>query len=161
MPSDISQLQYFLQSQSILTLATVDANGPWSTPVLYAAAMEDHRPVLYFLSSSSSRHSKSLSEKSSFAASIYAPYQNDWQAIKGLQMQGVITLLKDDQRPEFEALYFARFPEIVKIIDSPSTEQEAKIANAFKISAYYGFTPTYIRMTDNSDSFANRKEWSF
>ena len=161
MPSDISQLQYFLQSQSILTLATVDANGPWSTPVLYAAAMEDHRPVLYFLSSSSSRHSKSLSEKSSFAASIYAPYQNDWQAIKGLQMQGAITVLVDDQRPEFEALYFARFPEVLTIIDSPGTLHEVTIANAFKTSTYYRFSPTYIRMTDNSDSFANRKEWFF
>ena len=96
-----------------------------------------------------------------FAASIYAPYQNDWRAIKGLQMQGVITLLTDDQRPKFEALYFAQFPEIVKIIDSSSTEYEAKIGKAFKTSAYYSFTPTYIRMTDNSGTFASRKEWFF
>jgi uncharacterized protein YhbP (UPF0306 family) len=161
MSSDTSQLYPFLEAQSVLTLAIDDEDGLWSAPVLYAVEIANHRPYLHYLSSSSSRHSRCLSEKSTFAASIYAPYQDNWQAIKGLQMQGQVTQLLDDQRSEFEALYFARFPEILTIIDSPSTEQEAKIAKAFKKSAYYRFSPTYIRMTDNSDSFANRKEWFF
>ena len=98
MPSAISQLQHFLQTQSVLTLATLDSEGIWSAPVLYAADMQSEQPKLYFLSSASSRHIKSLSDNSQIAASIYAPYKDDWQAIKGVQMNGQITKLDDHQR---------------------------------------------------------------
>ena len=161
MPNAISQVQHFLQSQSVLTLATLDAEGVWSAPVLYAADVQSKQPKLYFLSSASSRHIKSLSDNSQIAASIYAPYKDDWQAIKGLQMHGQITELAYQQRKEFETLYFMRFPEIKKIIERPGTEHEEKIASAFEKSGYFYFSPTYIRITDNSDSFANRQEWYF
>lgn len=161
MASDISLLQNFLQNQSVLTLATIDTDGPWSAPVLYAADLLKEQPSLYFLSSAASRHIKSLSESSVIAASIYAPYLDDWQAIKGLQMQGQVVKLANNQKEQFEALYFNRFPEILRIIDRPSSQQEEKIASAFEKSGYFVFSPTYIRITDNSDSFANRKEWHF
>ena len=161
MPSAISQLQHFLQTQSVLTLATLDSEGIWSAPVLYAADIKSEQPKLYFLSSASSRHIKSLSDNSQIAASIYAPYKDDWQAIKGVQMKGQITKLDDHQRESFESLYFSRFPEISKIIERPNSEHEEKIASAFVKSGYFYFSPTYIRITDNSDSFANRREWFF
>lgn len=161
MSSQLSRLHNFLQSESVLSLATADKDGPWSAPVLYVADLQDDQPILYFLSSVTSRHSKSLADKGLAAGSIYAAYQDDWQLIKGVQMQGLITRLADSERAQFEMLYFSRFPEIRKIIDNPSSEQEIKIAGAFKGSAYYRFSPAYIRTTDNSDSFANRQEWHF
>ena len=95
------------------------------------------------------------------AASIYAPYLDDWQAIKGLQMQGKICKLANDEGKQFEALYFDRFPEILRIIPKSSSEYEAKIATDFPKSSYFVFNPFYIRITDNSDSFGSRKEWYF
>lgn len=161
MDSQLSRLYNFLQSQSVLSLATADKHGPWSAPVLYAADLKDDRPTLYFLSSAASRHSQSLPHNGLAAGSIYAAYQDDWQLIKGVQMQGLIAPLADLERAQFEVLYFSRFPEIRKIIDNPSSQQETKIAGAFKNSTYYCFSPTYIRVTDNSDAFANRQEWHF
>lgn len=161
MGSQYSQLQSFLQSQSVLSLATADADGPWSAPVLYVADLQNKQPTLYFLSSASSRHIKSLPDNGLTAGSIYAAYASDWQAIQGVQMQGLIAPLTDSERTQFEMLYFSRFPEISKIIDNPSSHQETKIAGAFKNSTYYRFSPTYIRVTDNSDAFANRQEWRF
>jgi len=148
-----------LQSQSVLTIATADASGCWSAPVLYAADLVDERPVLYFLSAPASRHINH-SPQSGVAASIYTSYDGDWQAIKGLQMQGAIAEISKNHRQQFATIYFARFPEIAKIIHSPTSEQQQKIAAAFEKSGYYSFTPTYIRATDNADQFANRREWN-
>jgi hypothetical protein len=44
-----------LQAESVLTLATADACGSWSAPVLYAANLINEQPVVYFLSAHSSR----------------------------------------------------------------------------------------------------------
>ena len=96
-----------LQSESVLTLATADACGSWSAPVLYAPCLIDEQPVIYFLSSSSSRHIKSLPINGSAAGSIYHGYQGDWQAIKGLQMHGVISHVNESSRPHWEAIYFS------------------------------------------------------
>ncbi len=150
-----------LTSESVLTLATADACGSWSAPVLYAAANVESKPVLYFLSSSNSRHINNLSLNGSAAGSIYASYKGDWQAIQGLQMHGAIVEVDQQEEVLWQTTYFARFPEVANMISSPVSEAEQKIAQAFEKSGKYKFTPSFLRVTDNSDQFASKKEWNF
>lgn len=150
-----------LQAESVLTLATADACGSWSAPVLYAATLIEERPILYFLSAHSSRHIKNLPINRSAAGSIYAGYQGDWQTIKGVQMHGAISELTEDAIKHWQTVYFARFPEVAEMIDKPVTEQQKKIASAFKRSGKFSFTPSLIKLTDNSAEFADRNQWTF
>lgn len=152
---------HLLNGESVLTLATSDACGSWSAPVLYAAVQLQSKPVLYFLSSSSSRHIKNLPVNGSAAGSIYAGYQGDWQAIQGLQMHGTIIEVDQQEKAAWHASYFARFPEVANMINAPASEKEQKIAKGFEKSGKYKFTPSFIRMTDNSDQFASKSEWNF
>ena len=92
-----------LNGESVLTIATSDACGSWSAPVLYAATLLDTQPVLYFLSSPRSRHIKNLPLNGSAAGSIYASYQGDWQAIQGLQMHGAIVEVDPQQQTLWQA----------------------------------------------------------
>ena len=150
-----------LTRESVLTLATADACGSWSAPVLYAASLLETQPVLYFLSSANSRHIKNLPLNASAAGSIYVSYKGDWQAIQGLQMHGTIVEVDRQEQELWQASYFARFPEVANMINSPALEKEQKIAKAFEKSGKYRFSPSYIRVTDNSDQFASKNEWTF
>ena len=160
MSSDLPFWQ-LLQTESVLTLATADACGSWSAPVLYAANIVNEKPVLYFLSAHSSRHIKSLPVNCSAAASVYADYQGDWQAIKGLQMHGVVAEITQDAVEHWQSVYFARFPEVAEMIANPLSDQQKKIASAFERSGKFSFTPSLIRLTDNSAKFASHNEWVF
>lgn len=150
-----------LTGESVLTLATADACGSWSAPVLYAAALLEAQPVLYFLSSGHSRHIKNLPLNGSAAGSIYASYKGNWQAIQGLQMHGAIVEVDQQEQDLWQTTYFARFPEVANMIKAPASETEQKIAQAFEKSGKYKFTPSFLRITDNSDQFAHKYEWTF
>jgi uncharacterized protein YhbP (UPF0306 family) len=152
---------HLLETESVLTLATADACGSWSAPVLYAATLIEERPILYFLSAHSSRHIKNLPINGSAAGSIYAGYQGDWQTIKGVQMHGAISELTDDALQHWQTVYFARFPEVAEMINKPVSEQQKKITSAFNRSGKFSFTPSLIRLTDNSAEFADRNQWNF
>ena len=152
---------HLLNGESVLTLATSDTCGSWSAPVLYAAVQLQSKPVLYFLSSPSSRHIKNLPVNGNAAGSIYAGYQGDWQTIKGVQMHGAISELTDDALQHWHTVYFARFPEVAEMINKPVSEQQKKIASAFNRSGKFSFTPSLIRLTDNSAEFADRNQWNF
>ena len=41
----------------------------------------------------------------------------------------------------------------------PQTQQETLIGAAFGRSHFYRVTPSFIRFTNNGDSFAGRTEW--
>jgi len=157
--ADSSQLHQFLQKESVLTIATADACGPWSAPVLYVADISAEPFALYFLSSANSRHIKSLPLDGAAAVSIYSDYDGNWQSIRGAQIHGTIKQVAEESRAAIAAAYFARFPEIQGLIDSPQTKQEETIGAAFGRSHFYRVTPSFVRFTNNGDSFAGRTEW--
>jgi uncharacterized protein YhbP (UPF0306 family) len=154
---DFTKLHQFLNAESVLTIATSDACGPWSAPVLYVTDTSAEPFALYFLSSANSRHIKSIPANGSAAVSIYSDYTGDWQSICGAQIY--CTISKVDDKDRIADLYFARFPEVWSLIDSPKTEQERLIGSAFAKSNFYRVTPSFIRFTNNGDSFAGRTEW--
>ena len=158
---DFTKLHEFLNAESVLTIATSDACGPWSAPVLYVADTSEEPFALYFLSSANSRHIKNLPLNASAAGSIYASYKADWQAIQGIQMHGAVVEVDPQEQDLWQASYFARFPEVASMINSPASEKEQNIAKAFEKSGKYRFTPRFIRVTDNSNQFASKNEWTF
>jgi uncharacterized protein YhbP (UPF0306 family) len=157
--ADFSQLHQFLQKESVLTIATADACGSWSAPVLYVADINAEPFVLYFLSSANSRHIKSLPVDGAAAVSIYSDYDGNWQSIRGAQIHGTIEQVADAERAAIADSYFARFPEIQGLIDSPQTKQEELIGAAFGRSHFCCVIPSFVRFTNNGDSFAGRTEW--
>ncbi|MDC0640836.1 pyridoxamine 5'-phosphate oxidase family protein [Porticoccaceae bacterium] len=159
MSKDQTQLKAFLQAESVFTIATGDACGSWSAPVLFVADISAEPFVLYFLSSANSRHIKSLPVDGAAAVSIYSDYDGNWQSIRGAQIHGTIEQVADVERAAIAGSYFARFPEIQGLIDSPQTKQEELIGAAFGRSHFYCVTPSFVRFTNNGDSFAGRTEW--
>ena len=159
MSKDQTQLKKFLQAESVLTIATGDACGSWSAPVLYVADISADLFVLYFLSSAKSRHIHSLPADGAAAVSIYSDYDGNWQSIRGAQIHGNIMQVVEKDRASIAEVYFARFPEIEALIDNPQTKQEKLIGAAFGRSNFYRVTPSFIRFTNNGDSFAGRTEW--
>lgn len=154
---DFTKLHQFLNAESVLTIATSDACGPWSAPVLYVADTSEQPFALYFLSSANSRHIKSIPANGSAAVSIYSDYTGDWQSICGAQIH--CTISKVDDKDRVADLYFARFPEVLGLIDKPASDQERLIGSAFAKSNFYRVSPSFIRFTNNGDSFAGRTEW--
>ena len=159
MSKDQTQLKAFLQAESVLTIATGDACGSWSAPVLYVADISAEPFTLYFLSSANSRHIKSLPLDGAAAVSIYSDYDGHWQSIRGAQIHGSIAQVTEEQRAAIAEAYFARYPEIAGLIDNPQTKQEELIGAAFGRSHFYRVIPSFVRFTNNGDSFAGRTEW--
>ena len=155
--ADVTPLHQFLQGESVLTLAISDVLGPWAASVLYVADLESDPFALYFLSSANSRHIKGLPANGSAAGSVYSGYSGNWQSICGAQIQATITQVENKDKAA--QLYFARFPEIKALIDNPTTDQERLIGAAFGRSNFYRFAPSFVRLTNNGDSFAGRTEW--
>jgi hypothetical protein len=161
MSKEIKKLHQFLHQESVLTLSTHDAEGDWSAPVLYVAETTQAQISLYFLSSANSRHITALTEGDVSAASIYSNYTGQWQSIRGAQIQVSIAQVDNAEAGPIETLYFSRFPEIKALIDNPQTKQERLIGAAFAKSFFYRAAPSFIRLTNNADSFAGRTEWQF
>ena len=155
--ADVTRLHQFLQDESVLTLAMSDASGPWAASVLYVADLQVDPFALYFLSSGNSRHIKGLPVTGRAAVSVYSDYSGNWQSICGAQIQATITQVENKDKAA--QLYFARFPEIKALIDNPTTDQERLIGAAFGRSNFYRVAPSFVRLTNNGDSFAGRTEW--
>ncbi|MDA8866583.1 hypothetical protein N9H77_03655, partial [Porticoccaceae bacterium] len=62
---------------------------------------------------------------------IYASYKADWQAIQGIQMHGAIVEVDQQEQDLWRTTYFARFPEVANMINSPASEKRAKHSQSF------------------------------
>ena len=95
-----------LTTHTVLTLATVGPDGPYSTSLMYAPDGFD----LFWLSDPATRHSQYLQANASSAVSVARQY-DDFREIKGLQMKGHAARLAagDEQTKAFELLV-VRYP---------------------------------------------------
>lgn len=136
-----------LLALSTMTLATQDAQGqPHAAPVYFAAGPD---LGLYFFSEASSQHSQDTARDPRAAAAIY-PEAADWQAIRGLQLRGVVHPLAPGQPWETAwALYAAKFPFVkaLKLVVARNT--------------LYVLRPTWLRLVDNRRGFGFKQEWQF
>ena len=98
-----------LSSNSVCTHACYpDSEGIWSAPVLYAADIKSEQPKLFLIFSIKPAY-KVSPIIARLQTSIYAPYKDDWQAIKGVQIEGVIIKLTTIKRRVLSHCIFHAF----------------------------------------------------
>jgi uncharacterized protein YhbP (UPF0306 family) len=144
-PDTIRWVRELLESQSTMTLATVDEHGNPHAAPLFFLLRNDHL-TLYWLSSADSRHSINLRTRPRVAVAVYASV-NRWEKIRGVQLEGTATEVSDpQQRREIIAGYRRRF------------RLGALLSAAITQSTLYAFRPNWIRYTDNSRGFGYHVE---
>lgn len=137
-------IRAFLESQSTLALATVNAAGQAEvTPLFYVS---DEAFNLCWLSSPDSRHSLNLAARPRVAAAIY-PAVWDWQDIRGLQIEGEAAAVSDEvKRRQILARYLEKFP-----LPAAFTQQ-------INASVLYVLKPVWMRWLDNGVRFGYKTE---
>lgn len=142
--NDLPTIRVFLQSQSTLALATIAADGQLQVAPLFYVS--DEALNLYWLSSSSSRHSLNLAAREQVAATIY-PDVWKWTDIRGLQIEGHARAVTDETtRADILNHYRQKF--------NLPAEFKTLISN----STLYVLTPTWIRWLDNGVRFGYKAE---
>ncbi len=147
--ADLQQkVEEYLHAHHVATLATMAADGPWAAAVFYVN--DGH--TLYFLSSPNSRHCANLEKDPRAAATIQADY-SDWPQIKGVQLEGQVSLLAGAEEDRARRLYARKFPIIGKPGQAP-----AAIAGALARVRWYSLAPARLFFIDNSVCFGHRDE---
>ena len=130
----------FLAAHHVLTLATVDEDGPAAAALFYAAA--DVRNI-YVLSDPGTRHGRALARDDRVAATIQAETM-DWTAITGLQLRGTAGALADDA--EARRLYLLRFPFAATLMTGGAPHR------------FYRISARWVRFIDNSRGLGFKEE---
>ena len=143
-------IQPYLAEHHAMTLATCSDNVPWATSVFYAHAGF----VLYFVSSSTSRHAQNITKNPLVAADINQDYQ-DWRAIRGVQLEGMAERVGPLEFPNILALYCRKFPDVKEFLTEGGI---FRIAGKLVSAHFYRVTPTRIHYLDNRVAFGRRRE---
>jgi uncharacterized protein YhbP (UPF0306 family) len=135
MSTRLEQVAGLLKSQNTLALSTLAGGEPRSTPLFY---LVDDDLRLYWFSSASSEHSRTLRLKPEAAIAVYRPTA-EWRQIQGVQMRGRVSAVSDrERRRAISALYCERFV----------------LGRFFKTAMararLYVFEPHWVRFVDNS-----------
>ncbi|MFC1870184.1 pyridoxamine 5'-phosphate oxidase family protein [Chloroflexota bacterium] len=161
-------LQY-LREHNTMTIATAQGGSPWAASVFYA----NDSFTLYFLSDPESRHSKEIAGNPVVAVTVNEDY-HDWRKIKGIQMEGRVDLITDEdglakavatyvKKYSFTAAYLklisSPFPRVVGYLDKllsklpfvPGLPTTANIK-------FYRMTATSVRFIDNEKGFGHHEE---
>lgn len=142
------RVQSYLREHYVMTLATHGAEGVWAAAVFYA----NDGYAIYFLSSATSRHGRNLAGNPQASAAIHEDYA-DWREIKGVQMEGMVTLLAGEEAEQAHVLYGTKFPIVGNIGQAP-----AAIAAALAKVRWYRLVPERLYFIDNSAGFGHRDE---
>ena len=148
------RVRRMLEAHHTATLATSGPEGPWAAAVFFAS---DAGLRLYFLSDSRTRHGRDLAARPWAAAAIHADCR-DWSEIRGLQIEGAVTVLEGERREAALALYLAKFTEVRRLIEQPRDADETTIAGRLAAAGMYCLVPSLIRLIDNSRGFGFREE---
>ncbi len=146
-PDSRQVIREFLETQSTLSLATVNAEGhPESAPVFYVS---DDQFKLYWLSSTNVAHSVNLLAHSQVAGNIY-PAVWQWADIVGLQIKGEAQAVKDERIREQILLIYLRKFQLPPSFDS-----------VIASSTLYVLRPAWMRWVNNSVTFGHKVELDF
>ncbi len=146
----------FVNEISTLTLATAGDNLPWVATVFFAA---DKNFDLYFVSDYRTRHGREMAANNRVAATIN-PEVDNWNDVRGLQLEGRVEVVKGAGRAKALALYLKKFPQINALYASPKDEHEETIAARLKAANFYRVKPDFIRVIDNAKGFGYREEFA-
>ena len=152
MPTDLKQqIVDYLHSHNTMTLATTQGDLPWAATVFFAS--EDFR--LYFFSAPDSRHCQNLAANPRVAVTIQEDYR-DWRKIKGIQLEGRVTLVDGIiEKARAMAIYARKYPGIIKLFTDPASGVFHK---AFLKVKFYCVMPDRVFFIDNAQGFGKRQE---
>ena len=152
MPTDLKQqILDYLHSHNTMTLATTQGDLPWAATVFFAS--EDFR--LYFFSAPDSRHCQNVAANPRVAVTIQEDYR-DWRKIKGIQLEGRVTLVDGIiEKARAMAIYARKYPEIIKLFIDPASGVFHK---AFLKVKFYCVMPDRVFFIDNAQGFGKRQE---
>jgi uncharacterized protein YhbP (UPF0306 family) len=143
-----------LAAHNTMTLATRSDAGPWAATVFYAS---DADLRLYFVSDYRTRHGRDLAGCELAAAAIN-PDCGTWNDVRGLQIEGRVTVLDGVARLAGLTHYLAKFADVRALFDSPRDRNEETIATRLKAANLYCLRPRWIRLIDNSRWFGYKEE---
>jgi|SRR5690349_10980097 len=145
------QVLAYLRSHNTMTLATCADNLPWASTVFYAS--DDFR--LYFFSAPDSRHSQNVSQNPAVAVTVQEDY-HDWRVIKGIQLEGKVTLIDSVlEKGKAMAIYARKYPDVIKLFTNPASGVFYK---AFLKVKFYCVIPEKLFFIDNEQGFGKRQE---
>ena len=159
--TDQESLQFsmcrYLMQHTTLSLATCYDNRAWSTDLFYAS---DDRCRLYFVSSGTTRHCQHIAGNPQVSASISGEIA-DWREVKGLQLEGVASVVSEADRDGVMEMYLAKFVALQKLAQTSENEQNRQIGARLLESHLYCISPKWIRFIDNSKGFGHKEEMRF
>lgn len=142
-----ARVKLFLAAHTTLTLSTLAEDGrPQAAPLFYAE-MDDLS--LIFISEPKVRHSQNVARDGRVAATIYADGQQ-WQTIRGVQLEGTCVALSGKAAKTAQAVYLAKYPFIATNL---------LLARLLQKITFYKISPTWLRLIDNSRGFGYKEEW--
>ena len=145
------QILSYLESHNTMTLATCARDVPWAATVFYAS--DGFR--LYFFSAPDSRHCENLTANPRVAVTVQEDY-HDWRKIKGIQLEGTVTLVDGVvEKAKAMAVYARKYPEIISVFTNPSN---GVLYRAFLKVKFYCVIPEKVFYIDNEQGFGKRQE---
>lgn len=145
------QVLSYLERHNTMTLGTCSGDVPWAATVFYAS--DDLR--LYFFSVPDSRHCQNLAANPRVAVTIQEDY-HDWRKIKGIQLEGTVTLVDSIvEKAKALAVYARKYPEVIKLFTNPASGLFYK---AFLKVKFYCVVPQVLFYIDNEQGFGKRQE---
>lgn len=139
----LETIRSFLRTQSTLVLSTCSAEGePYATPLFYFAGDD---LSLYWVSSARSRHSIDAERQSRVSLAVFHPTQQ-WRAIAGVQMMGLVDWVSGAERKRVLESYCLRF------------QLGLVLSAAARRSRLYRFRPRWIRYINNARRLGYRFE---
>jgi uncharacterized protein YhbP (UPF0306 family) len=144
----------FLGTQSVLTLATVDDQGPWAAAVFYAS----HGFTLYFLSDPASRHARAIGTSASVAAAI-SDWGGGWRGIQGVQLEAQAEVVREaGDRSRAVAIFLKKFPDVAASL--LEADRHPDLARAYEAAAVFRIRPSRLFWVDNRRGLGQREEVS-
>lgn len=146
-----AEILSYMRSHNTMTLATCAGNVPWAATVFYAS--DEWR--LYFFSAPDSRHGQNLAANPRVAVTIQEDY-HDWRKIKGIQLEGTVTLVDSViEKTKALTVYGRKYPEVIRIFTNPANEG---FYRAFLKVKFYCVYPEKVFYIDNEQGFGKRRE---
>lgn len=133
----------YLRSHQVMTLATAGEDGVWAAAVFYVNEGFD----LYFLSAQHTRHARHIASDGRVAATIHEDYDG-WEAIQGIQLEGVARVLEGAERETAILLYEEKYPFVA--------QADQQIQAALARVDWYRLRPEALYFIDNSRGFGFR-----
>jgi uncharacterized protein YhbP (UPF0306 family) len=132
----------YLAAHNILTLVTVT---PENKPIAHTVEYASEGTIVYFATSNSRRKTLNILKNPHVAYTVDEDYK-DWLTIKGVQMEGIATILSQKEDIEHAvAVYIAKFPFVTQFPPNPEMV-------FIKIEPAAGFFLDYTKGFTHSDS---------